>query len=84
MSPKRMCIAYLDNLLVYAAHFVGASWNLQTVFLLIWKARLRLNCPLLQGRMHYLGHVTDHQLRKDGISVGVKELCCFLGLASYY
>ena len=94
----KICLVYLDDIIIFAATMEEHVKNLQTVFELLRQANLKLKlskCKFLQTKVKYLGHLVD----ENGISpdpakvetiknyprpATVQQMQAFLGLASYY
>ncbi|MGH0187223.1 UNVERIFIED_CONTAM: hypothetical protein FKN15_023650 [Acipenser sinensis] len=96
--PRRECVVYLDDLLVRAPTFSVALSHLWWVLHRIQAAGLRLHpdkCHLFRRQTTFLGH----RVSEEGIAIdpekvstvqqwptpaNTRQLCSFLGLASYY
>ena len=94
----KICLVYLDDIIIFASTVEEHVKNLQTVFDLLRAANLKMKlskCKFLQSKVRYLGHLVD----KNGITPDpekveaiknyprpetVQELQSFIGLASYY
>jgi hypothetical protein len=94
----KICLVYLDDVIVHAKDFDGAVGDLRHVFSRLRNAMLKLNpkkCELFQKQVFYLGHVISEEgIAADPHKVSSilswpvprnkKELQSFLGLCSYY
>ena len=96
--PQRVCMDYIDNILVVGQTFEEHLENLRTVLQRLREAGLKLKpskCDLLKTKVQYLGYVVS----ADGIKIdprktqavrdfpvpkNVRSLREFLGLTSYY
>ncbi len=94
----KICLIYLDNVIVYGGNFYNSLDRLKTVWQWIREASLKLKpskCCLMHDRVLFLGHY----VLRDGVEVdpmkttavqdwptpgSVKDVQAFLGLASYY
>jgi hypothetical protein len=94
----KICLVYLDDIIVFAKSIEEHVQNLRVVFELLEDANLKLKlakCKFLRTSVDFLGHV----ISTDGIAPDpskveaiknypqprtVRELHSFLGLASYY
>lgn len=94
----KICLCYLDDIIVFASSFKDHLSRLEEVFMRIESAGLKLKpakCELFKKETSYLGHVVS----EDGIKTDPKkiekvnnwpvpqtptEVKSFLGLASYY
>ena len=94
----KICLVYLDDVIVYGSSFSDQMENLKKVLQRIRWARLKLSpekCILFQREVTYLGYIVN----KNGVKVdarkleavaewpiprNVTEVKRFLGLASYY
>jgi hypothetical protein len=94
----KICLVYLDDILVWAPTFEEHIENLRLVFDRLQWANLKLNpkkCSFFQKETHYLGH----KISADGLKISdknkkaielfpaptdAKELKAFLGLANFY
>ena len=94
----KICLIYLDDIIVYGKTFEQELERLKEVFLRLRKANLKLKvkkCELFQQSVSFLGHIVS----KDGISAdpekvqavkswpspnSVTEVRSFLGFCSYY
>jgi len=93
-----ICLAYLDDIVVFGRTFSEHLQRLRTVLSRIKSANLKLSpkkCQFFQQSVSFLGHIischgvsTDptkvESIRKWPVPVDVQELRSFLGLASYY
>ena len=95
---QKVCMSYIDDVLVVGQNFDEHVKNLRTVLLRLREAGLKLRttkCDLLKSRVRYLGFIVS----SDGVEVdpektravsefpvprNVKDLRGFLGLTSYY
>ncbi len=94
----KVCLIYLDDIIVYAAGFYPALDRLKMVWRRIWEANLKLKptkCCLMRAQVPFLGHIVSCEgvgvdpakteaMEKWPIPVNVKDVRGFLGLASYY
>ena len=94
----KICLIYLDDIIVYGKTFEEELERLREVFLRLRKANLKLKmkkCELFRPNMSFLGHIVS----KEGISAdpekikavqtwpvpkNVSEVRSFLGFCSYY
>jgi hypothetical protein len=94
----RHTLAYLDDLIIFTKTFAEHLEELQAVFNLIRKAKLKLNpkkCTFFEQRVKYLGYIVS----KEGISTdpnkiravqeyprptNLREVRSYLGFCSYY
>ncbi len=94
----KICLIYLDDIIVYGAGFYPALDRLKTVWRRIREANLKLKptkCCLMRTQVPFLGHI----ISRRGVGVdsakteaveqwptptSVKDVRAFLGLASYY
>lgn len=94
----KVCLVYLDDIIVFSKDFQGQLENLRKVFERLKFANLKLSpkkCCLFQSKVSFLGHIVS----KDGVSTdpekikavqewpvpkNVKDVRSFLGLTSYY
>ena len=93
-----ICLAYLDDIVVFGRPFEEHLQRLQIVLSWLRDANLKLNpnkCQFFQQSVSFLGHVischgvsTDptkiESIEKWPTPINVQELQIFLGLASYY
>ncbi|XP_011859544.1 PREDICTED: uncharacterized protein LOC105557028 [Vollenhovia emeryi] len=95
---SRICLVYLDDVIIFGKTFEQMLHNLKKVFLRIREVNLRVNpkkCVLFARSVKYLGHV----ISSEGISTdpekisaikdwpqpySKKQLRSFLGFCSYY
>ena len=94
----KQCIAYLDDIIVFAPTFPEHLKRLRAVFQRLREAKLKLKpgkCTLARPQVAFLGHVVSREgLQADPAKVQaiegvptprtVREVRSFLGLASYY
>ena len=94
----KICLVYLDDVIVYGSSFFDQMENLKKVLQRIRWARLKLSpekCILFQHEVTYLGYiVNENGVKVDArkleavaewpIPRNVTEVKRFLGLASYY
>lgn len=94
----KLCLLYLDDIIIFAPDFSEHIQRLQRVFDCLREANLRLKpkkCELFKKQVLYLGHVVS----EDGVSTdpekvtrvqnwatptSAKDLRSFLGLVAYY
>lgn len=94
----KVCLVYLDDIIVFSTSFTQHLENLSQVFECLKQADLKLSpqkCTLFKDQVTFLGHVVS----ADGISTdpvklesvtnwpvprNVKHVRSFLGLCSYY
>jgi len=97
LIPK-ICLVYLDDVIIFGKSFSEILENLKTVFLRLRNAGLRVNpkkCVLFTRSVKYLGHVVS----SEGVTTDLekiaavkdwpvphtkKQLRSFLGFCSYY
>ncbi|XP_070855071.1 uncharacterized protein [Drosophila suzukii] len=96
MEPH--AFAYLDDIIVIGATWEEHARNLREVFRRLREAKFRLNqgnCKFFQKKLVYLGHlISEEGIRTDPDKIAaiqglrpptkVKELRCYLGIASWY
>ncbi len=94
----KICLIYLDDIIVYGAGFYPALDRLKTVWRRIREASLKLKptkCCLMRAQVPFLGHIVSRQgvgmdpAKTEAIEqwptpTSVKDVRAFLGLASYY
>jgi len=94
----RICLVYLDDVIVYSKTFAGMLKNLREVFLRLRGASLKINpkkCSLFSREVKYLGHIisekgiaTDPEktsaIENWPIPKNKKQVRSFLGFCSYY
>ncbi len=94
----KVCLIYLDDIIVYGAGFNPALDRLKMVWRYIREANLKLKptkCCLMRAQVPFLGHIVSHEgvgldpakteaVEKWPTPVNVKDVRAFLGLASYY
>jgi hypothetical protein len=64
---EKICLVYLDNIIVFSKSAEEHVENLKTIFDLLEKANLRLKlekCKFMQSSVDYLGHV----ISADGVA----------------
>ncbi len=94
----KICLIYLDDVIVYGGNFYDALDRLKTVWQCTTEANLKLKhskCFLMHDQVPFLGH----SVSREGVVVDtmnnaavqdwptprtVKDVRAFLGLASYY
>lgn len=95
---SKICLVYLDNVIVFSETFEGMMENLRKVFLRLRSANLKLNpkkCSLFGREVKYLGHVvSEHGITTDPEKISAienwpipqnrKQLRSFLEFCSYY
>ena len=93
-----VCLDYIDDILVMGETFHDHIANLRSVFKRLREAGLRLKlskCHLAKREVDYLGYVVSAQgvaadqkkiqaVKQFPVPADLKQLCSFLGLASYY
>ena len=93
-----VCLAYLDDIIIYDATFEEHLVSLGKVFTALIDAGLRLKpskCEFCKNRLEFLGHVVSSEgleaqprilrkIREFPTPVNEKSLRSFLGLANYY
>ncbi len=94
----KICLIYLDDIIVYGAGFYSALDCLKTVWRRIREANLKLKptkCCLMHAQVPFLGHIVSRQgvgvdpskteaVEEWPTPTSVKDVRAFLGLASYY
>jgi len=94
----KICLVYLDDVIVYSKTFTGMLENLREVFLRFRKANLKINpkkCSLFSRKVKYLGHIisekgiaTDPEktsaIKSWPVPKNKKQVRSFLGFCSYY
>ena len=94
----KVCLVYLDDIIVYGLSFSSQIMNLRQVFQRLRWAGLKLSpkkCILFQRQFTYLGYiVSEYGVKADPskleaiaswpVPTNVRERKSFLGLASYY
>ncbi len=94
----KVCLIYLDDIIVYGAGFFPALDRLKMVWKRIREANLKLKptkCCLMRAEVPFLGHIVSREgiavdpakteaVEKWATLVNVKDVRAFLGLASYY
>ena len=92
---RKVCLDYLDDIIVTGRTFAKHITNLRSVFLRLREAHLKLKplkCFLAMKEVEYLGYrVSGDGIIADPVAVqsfptpvDVKQVRSFLGLASYY
>ncbi len=94
----KICLIYLDDVIVYGGDFYNALDRIKQVWQRIREANLKLKpskCCLMRDRVPFLGH----SVSREGVEVDpmktaavqdwptprtIKDVRAFLGLASYY
>ena len=93
-----MCLAYLDDIIVFGRTFPEHLERLYEVFSRLQQANLKINsqkCQFFRKSVTFLGHKVSHEgistdpektnsIRNWPIPTDTHELKSFLGLASYY
>ena len=96
--PQRVCMDYIDDILVVGQTFEEHLENLRTVLQRLREAGLKLKpskCDLLKTEVQYLGYVVSadgikidprktQAVRDFPVPTNVRSLREFLGLTSYY
>jgi len=94
----KICLVYLDNVIVFSKSFEEMISNLRKVFLRFRAANLKINpkkCSLFGKEVKYLGHiVSERDITTDPEKITVvenwptpqnrKQIRSFLGFCSYY
>ncbi len=94
----KVCLIYLDDIIVYDAGFYPALDRLKMVWRHIREANLKLKltkCCLMRAQVPFLGHIVSREgvgvdpakteaVEKWPTPVNVNDVRAFLGLASYY
>ena len=94
----KICMAYLDDIIVIGKSFEDQIQNLSMIFDRIKSANLKLNpekCTLFKKEVKFLGHVVNEDgvstdpdktmvIREWSIPKNVTDVRSFLGLCSYY
>ncbi len=94
----KVCLIYLDDVIVYGAGFYPALDRLKIVWKRIREANLKLKptkCCLMRAEVPFLGHIISREgvgvdpakteaMEKRPTPVNLKDVRAFLGLASYY
>ncbi len=94
----KVCLIYLDDIIVYGAGFYPALDRLKMVWKCIREANLKFKptkCCLMRAQVPFLGHIVSREgvgvdpakteaMEKWPTPVNVKDVRAFLGLASYY
>ena len=94
----KICMVYLDDIVVFSKSFDQQLENLQQVFHRLRESKLKLSpkkCVLFQKQVIFLGHVISSEgiatepakidsIRDWPVPKNVKDLRSFLGLCSYY
>ncbi len=94
----KICLIYLDDIIVYGAGFYPALDRLKAVWKRIREANLKLKptkCCLMRAQVPFLGHIVSRQgvgvnpAKTEAVEqwptpASVKDVRAFLGLASYY
>jgi len=95
---SKICLVYLDDVIIFGKTFNEMLNNLKMVFLRIRSANLRINpekCVLFEKHVKYLGHIVSSEgvttdpekiaaVREWPIPHTKKQLRSFLGFSSYY
>ena len=95
---SKICLVYLDDVIVFSKTFEEMMENLRKVFLRFRSANLKLNpkkCSLFGKEVKYLGHVVSEKgittdpekisaIRNWPVPQNKKQLRSFLGFCSYY
>ncbi|CAG8791241.1 23032_t:CDS:2, partial [Dentiscutata erythropus] len=95
---EQFVVVYLDDIVIYSASFNEHLHHIAAVFEKLKAVGLKLNydkCAFFQLYLHFLGHI----IRREGVRpnnskvekvqnfpapVNLRQLCRFIGLASYY
>ncbi len=94
----KVCLIYLDDIIMYRAGFYPALDRLKMVWKSIREANLKLKptkCCLMRAQVPFLGHIVSREgvgvdpakteaVEKWPTPVNVKDVRAFLGLASHY
>jgi len=94
---SKICLVYLDDVIVFSKTFKEMMANLREVFLRLRTAGLKINpqkCSLFSKEVKYLGHVSKQGITTDPEKISAvknwpvpqnrKQLRSFLGFCSYY
>jgi len=95
---SKICLVYLDDIIIFGKNFNEMLNNLKMVFLRIRSVNLRINpekCVLFEKHVKYLGHIVSSEgvttdpekiaaVREWPIPHTKKQLRSFLGFSSYY
>lgn len=95
---SKICLVYLDDVIIFSQSFDGMIENLREVFLRLRSANLKLNpkkCVLFGRDVKYLGHVVSEKgittdpekinaVRNWPVPQNKKQIRSFLGFCSYY
>ncbi len=94
----KICLIYLDDVIVYGENLYDALDRLKTVWQCIREANLKLKpskCCFMRNRVLFLGHYVSREgVKVDPMKTAavqdwptphtVKDVWAFLGLVSYY
>ncbi len=94
----KVCLIYLDDIILYSAGFYPAMDRLKMIWKRIREANLKLKpikCCLMRARGPFLGHIVSREgvrvdpakteaVEKWPTPVNIKDARACLGLASYY
>jgi len=94
----KICLVYLDDVIVYSKTFTEMLENLREVFIRLRRANLKINpkkCSLFSRKVKYLGHIisekgiaTDPEktsaIESWPVPKNKKQVRSFLGFCSYY
>ncbi len=87
----KVCLIYLDDIIVYGAGFFPALDRLKMVWKCNREANLKLkpaDCCVMRAQVPFLGRIVHpaktEAMEKWPTPVDVKEVRAFLGLASNY
>ncbi len=94
----KVCLIYLNDIIVYGAGFYPALDRLKMVWKCIRESNLKLKptkCCLIRSEVPFLGHIVSREgvgvdpakteaMEKGPTPINVKDVRAFLGLASYY
>lgn len=95
---SKVCLVYLDDVIVFSKTFEEMMANLRKVFLRLRAANLKINsqkCSLFGKEVKYLGHIVSERgistdpekisaVRDWPVPQNRKQLRSFLGFCSYY
>jgi len=94
----KICLVYLDDVIVYSKTFTGMLENLWEVFLRLRAANLKINpkkCSLFNRKVKYLGHIISEKgiatnpektstIESWPVRKNKKQVRSFLKFCSYY
>ena len=94
----KVCLVYLDDVIVFSQSFDLHLQHLRLVFQRFWEANIKLKpskCHFAHSQVNYLGHVVSREgikpdpekikaVRDFPIPKTVRDVRAFLGLSGYY